>query len=341
MKQAALPNEYRHIYEELKGHIHSSSHGGLKRRTVDEIEAFAHLYLVGLGMLSRLKANPDMRSFAPLFQKVLLEANILLYPEEEMTLAKLWRFFWTYLPAQLWENRYYYLAATLICGGATVIGFLIVMQNFEMASVFMPGSLRSSHELEEYLFSTHAQSEMLMAGREYGATEKAVFATALMINNIRVAVICFTLGALFGIPTLLILIETGLMLGTLPALFYHGDLYGLGAWLLPHGVPEISAILLAGGAGLKLGMSLLRPGEESTGIRFRKALKSVSGTIVLCTGLLIWAGIVESFIRQSALSNEVRYTIAGFSCLPIILVFVRAFLAHRQSKTTHLTQEPT
>lgn len=329
MKQTALPNEYRQIYEDLKGHIHSSSQGGLKRRTVDEVEAFAHLYLVGLGMLSRLKANPEGRSFVAPFQKLLLEANILLYPEEDMTLEKLWHFFWTRLPAQLWENRYYYMAATLICGGATVIGFLIVLQNFEMASVFMPGELRSSHELEEYLFSNHAQSKMLTAGREGGTVEKTVFATLLMINNIRVAIICFTLGALFGIPTLLILLQTGLMLGTLPALFYHGDLYGLGAWLLPHGVPEISAILLSGGAGLKLGMALLQPGQESSGLRFRKALKSVGGTIVLCTGLLIWAGIVESFVRQSTLSNDVRYMIAAFSCLPLLLVFVRAFFAHK------------
>lgn len=332
MKQHELPLEYRQVYQDLKGYIHTSSQRGLKRCTVDDIEAFAHQYLMGLGILSRLRANPEYQGYVPAFQKALLEANLLLYPEEEVTLSKLWHFFWTVLPAQLWDNRFYYLASTLICGAATVIGFIVVLQNFEMAPVFIPTQLRSSHELEEYLFSNNAQAEMLTAGRDYDAGQKALFATALMINNIKVAIICFTTGLLFGLPTLLILIQTGLMLGALPALFFRGDLVGLGAWLLPHGVPEISAILLAGGAGLKLGMCLLRPGHESMGARIKTTLKSVAGTIVLCVALLIWAGIVESFIRQSQLNNETRYTIALFSCIPIALVFLRAFFASRHLK---------
>ncbi|MCE3235018.1 MAG: protein of unknown function transrane [Vampirovibrio sp.] len=332
MKQHELPIEYRQVYEELKGHIHTSSQRGLKRRGIDDIEAFAHQYLMGLGILSRLRANPDYRGYVPAFQKALLEANLLLYPEEDVSLRKIGYFLWTRLPAQLWENRYYYLASTAICLVSAVIGFLIVLQNFEMAPVFIPTQLRSSHELEAYLFSDNAQTEMLTAGRNGSASEKALFATALMINNIRVAIICFTMGLLFGLPTLLILVQTGLMLGTLPALFYRGDLVGLGAWLLPHGVPEISAILLSGGAGLKLGMCLLRPGHVSMGARIKKALKSVSGTVVVCVALLFWAGIVESFIRQSQLDNDTRYKIALFSCIPIGLVFLRAFFASQALK---------
>jgi uncharacterized membrane protein SpoIIM required for sporulation len=321
-----LPSEYRQVYEELNGHIHSSS-SGLKRQSIEEIEAFAHYYLRALGILSRMKAYPEYRSFVPAFQKILLEANLLLYPEEEIGFRKLWQYIWLYLPAQLWENRYYFLISTLICLASAVIGFLIVLQNFEMASVFMPASLRSSHELEAYLFSTQAQAHMLNSGRNISMEEKSLFATALMINNIQVALLCFTFGILFGLPTLLILVQTGLMLGTLPALFYGGDLYGLGAWLLPHGVPEIGAILLAGGAGLKLGMSLLKPGHLSVGTQFRKALQNVAGTMILCFILLIWAGLIESFVRQSVLSNSTRYLIAFSSCIPIALVFLWAFLA--------------
>jgi uncharacterized membrane protein SpoIIM required for sporulation len=332
MQNKELPIEYRQIYEKLKWYIHTSSHGGMKKQNIEQIEAFAHHYLLALGILSRMRANPDFHPFVPAFQKALLEANILLYPEEEVNLGRIIRFIWTDLPAQLWENRYYYLTSTLICGACTVIGFIIVLQNFEMASVFMPASLRSSHELEAYLFSSHAQADMLTAGRDGSMGEKAFFATALMINNIKVAVMCFTAGLLFGIPTLLILVQTGLMLGTLPALFYHGDIYGLGAWLLPHGVPEISAILLAGGAGLKLGFSLLEPPRDGMGSHFRKILKSVSGTVVLCVILLIQAGLVESFVRQSTLGNNERYLIAAVSVIPIVLVFVRAYTAYRQKR---------
>lgn len=330
MKQQDLPIEYRQVYEDLKGYIHTSSHRGLKNCDIREIEAFAQQYLMGLGILSRMRANPDYRAYIPAFQKLLLEANILLYPEEDVSLKKIWQFLWINLPARLWEQRFYYLTSTGICGAAALIGFLITLQNFEMAPVFIPTQLRSSHELEAYLFSNNAQCEMLTAGRTYGTSYKAIFAMALMMNNIKVALICFTMGLLFGIPTFIILIQTGLMLGALPALFYKGDLVGLGAWLLPHGVPEVSAILLAGGAGLKLGMAMLQPGHEAMGLRIRKALKSVSGTVIICIILLIWAGIVESFVRQSELSNTDRYLIAAVSCIPLVLLFLRAFLAHRK-----------
>jgi uncharacterized membrane protein SpoIIM required for sporulation len=324
-----LPDEYRQVFEKLKGYVHTSSHGGLKNQPVEEIEAFAHHYLVALGMLSRMRTNPAYHAFIPAFQRALLDANILLYPEEQMSLEKIRRFCWILLPAQLWENRWHFVASTTICMAAALIGFLIVLQNFEMAPVFMPGELRSSHELEAYLFSNNAQSEMLTAGRNGSMEEKAMFATFLMVNNIKVAVLCFVTGVMFGLPTLIILVQTGLMLGTLPALFIHGDLTGLGAWLLPHGVPEISAILLAAGAGLKLGFSILKPGAEKTGARFRKALYSTGSTVLVCVGLLVWAGLVESFVRQSQLPNEARYAIAGFSLIPIVLVFIRAFFAHQ------------
>lgn len=323
-----LPSEYRQVYENLKGYINTSSHGGLKKQPIETIEGFAQQYLVALSMLSRLRANPNWKKYVPAFQNVLLEANILLYPEETVTLEKVWHYLWVTLPAQLWENRWYYFASTTIVLVTTVIGFIIVLQNFEMAPVFIPGGLRSSHEMEAYLFNPGAQHEMLTAGRNSSTDEKTLFAVALMINNIKVAITCFLTGVLFGLPTVLILAQTGLMLGTFPALFMKGDLYGLGAWLLPHGVPEVSAILFAGGAGLKLGLSLLQPTAGKASQNFRKALKSIIGTVLICVVLLIWAGIVESFVRQSTLSNPVRYMIAGFSLIPIILLFVRAFLAH-------------
>jgi uncharacterized membrane protein SpoIIM required for sporulation len=70
-------------------------------------------------------------------------------------------------------------------------------------------------------------------------------------------------------------------------------------WLLPHGVIEIPAILIAGQAGLLLGQALIGWNSKET---VNQRLRSVTGSLVtLISGaalLLIWAGIIEAFFSQ-------------------------------------------
>ena len=69
--------------------------------------------------------------------------------------------------------------------------------------------------------------------------------------------LCFALGFALGVPTLLLLIQNGLMLGAFIALY---DSRGLGfeivGWLMIHGVTELGAIVLCGAAGLMLGYAI-------------------------------------------------------------------------------------
>lgn len=330
-----LPLTYRQIFEKLKSQIDEASHRGLHKHSLAYIESFAYNYLQGLSILSRIRTNPNWQRYLQPCQKLLVQANVLLYPEEGTSFKGLWHALWIRLPAQLWENRLFYLVSLCIGLITAFLGFVIVMQNFEMATVFVPSALRSSHEMDAYLFSTTAQKEMLTYGRDLGVEAKTFFATFLLLNNAKVALLCFVSGFLFGIPTLLILVQTGLMLGALPALFVHGDFWGLMAWLLPHGVPELSAIFLAGGAGLKLGYTMLSPGEAGMQQALKKTIKSLTGTLVICIVLLIWAALVESFIRQSDLPDNARLALAAMSTIPILLLFARAYFAAQ-----HLHQAP-
>ena len=322
-----LPTSYRQNFEKLKELLKQSSEFGLKSQSPAFIEAFSQYYLRCLTTLTQIKVNPEWKKEAQYGQSLLAQATILLYPEDENSLARIGQAIWTYFPAQLWRLRYFHLTSLGIIVLFTLLGFIIVHQNFEMASVFIPGMLRSSHDLDAYLFSTQAQHKMLTTGRDWDILKKSAFAQFLMLNNILVAVKCYLLGFLFGIPTVWVLIQTGLMLGTLPALFYGGDFTGIVAWLAPHGVPEVSAIILAGGAGLKVGLTMLSPGEQRMSYALKCTIKGTIGTLLICVVLLIWAGIVESFVRQSTLSNNDRLIIAGVSFIPLILLFLRGYLA--------------
>ena len=121
-----------------------------------------------------------------------------------------------------------------------------------------------------------------------------------MTHNTKVAIFTMALGITWGAGTVIMLFYNGVILGAV-ALDYAlaGRSAFLLAWLSPHGVIEIPAILLAGQAGLVLAGALIGWGSRTPR---RKRLRQVSGDLVtLCTGvavMLVWAGFIEAFISQ-------------------------------------------
>src|SRR5699024_8082493 len=121
----------------------------------------------------------------------------------------------------------------------------------------------------------------------------------------------FAGGITFGILTVYIMIYNGLIVGALAGLFWHsGSSYVFWAYIVPHGVIELLAIFIAGGAGLLMGYKLLVPGQLKRSVQLKHhALRSVQlllGTIPL----LVIAGIIEGFITPADLSLETKYLVA-------------------------------
>ena len=132
-----------------------------------------------------------------------------------------------------------------------------------------------------------------------GAGAQAAFSAFLFTHNIRVAILAFAVGLLGGVLTAVVLFYNGVLLGAL-AQSYHAQGHALffWAWILPHGLPEITAIFIAGGAGFVLGRAILKPGR-----RTRKDALRVEGRrgAMLLLGLapiLVVAGVIEGTISQ-------------------------------------------
>ena len=128
----------------------------------------------------------------------------------------------------------------------------------------------------------------------------ATFSTSLMAHNIQISMTVMGLGFSYGIGTLLMLFYNGIILGAI-ALDYSqaGESLFLLGWLLPHGVFEIPAIIIAGQAGLLLGRAVLGRGDRMTlSARFKAIRSDLSILIFGVAVMLIWAGLVESFFSQ-------------------------------------------
>jgi uncharacterized membrane protein SpoIIM required for sporulation/uncharacterized RDD family membrane protein YckC len=155
----------------------------------------------------------------------------------------------------------------------------------------------------------HATTEALREVLYYrvdAADELTAFAVFLFTHNTAVGVLAFAVGVLAGLPTGLLLFHNGLMVGALSSVYASRGLgLDLWAWLLPHGVPELTAIALCGAAGFLLAQGLLFPGTrtrvESLALRGREAAVLVLGAAVL----LVVAGFVEGVLRQVVMDPAV------------------------------------
>src|SRR5690606_22898082 len=98
----------------------------------------------------------------------------------------------------------------------------------------------------------------------YSSEPGTTFAARVFTNNAAVGALAFGSGILFAVPTLGVLAFNGLNVGIAAGLFHAaGDGARFWGLILPHGLLELTAIFIAGGAGLRLGWAAIAPGERT------------------------------------------------------------------------------
>ena len=157
---------------------------------------------------------------------------------------------------------------------------------------------------------------------------QVAFSAYLMTHNIGVAFMSMAAGMTFGIGTTLMLFSNGVDLGAVCADYMHaGQTRFLLGWLLPHGLVEIPALLIAAQAGLLLASALI--GWQSRVARAQR-LREVSPDVVTLSVaaaiMLVWAGLIESFLSQyhePVISYEAKIAFAVLEFLLLVWFFAR------------------
>jgi len=156
-----------------------------------------------------------------------------------------------------------------------------------------------------------------------GMDETPMF-LAITLNNIYVALTAYALGATLGLGTVWALFRNGVMLGSFQYFFYQkGVLLPslLTIWI--HGTLEISAIVLAGGAGLVMARGMLFPGTYSRADSFRQAARDGLKLAIGLVPIFIVAGFLEGFVtRHTGMPLLVSLLIIGSSAAFIIWYFI-------------------
>ena len=196
-------------------------------------------------------------------------------------------------------------------------GYLLVANDPGWYHSFVPPGLAQGRDFSappEYLRDTLYHNE--------GASGLSVFATFLFTHNSQVSILCFALGFAFGVPTAILLLHNGTMLGAILALFVEKGLgFEMGGWLIIHGSTEFFAIVLAGAAGFRIGWSVVFPGEES---RLQAATRAGRISALAMAGVVLMlfiAGLLEGFGRQLITTDLTRYAVGGFMLAFWLLYF--------------------
>jgi uncharacterized membrane protein SpoIIM required for sporulation len=162
------------------------------------------------------------------------------------------------------------------------------------------------------------------------------FSAMLMTNNTRVSITTMALGIAFGIGSILLLFYNGVILGAVAFDYLAaGEGVFLLGWLLPHGAIEIPAILIAGQAGLVIGAAVIGyRSPHALRTRLRMAAPDIV-TLIFGVGLLlVWAGIVESFLSQYHAPVLPYWLKISFGALELALLFSWLCLSGRRAERT-------
>lgn len=128
-------------------------------------------------------------------------------------------------------------------------------------------------------------------------SEEAGFSAEIFTNNVRVTFFAFAGGIAAGIVTAAILMFNGVLIGAIAGLSWGaGSIRPFVELVAPHGVLELSCIVVAGAAGLRLGWSLVAPGRRS---RVDSVTAEARRTVLIALGTAPWlvlAGLVEGFV---------------------------------------------
>jgi uncharacterized membrane protein SpoIIM required for sporulation len=142
------------------------------------------------------------------------------------------------------------------------------------------------------------------AGKDLGVPvdEQAALATSIFTNNITVTALAFAGGITLGFGTVYVLLTNGVMLGAVGGLAIGaGNSRPFFELITAHGVLELSCIVVAGAAGLRVGWAIIHPGYRRRGVALRDEARAAVELLLGTAAWLVVAGLVEGFVTPAGL----------------------------------------
>jgi uncharacterized membrane protein SpoIIM required for sporulation len=138
-------------------------------------------------------------------------------------------------------------------------------------------------------------------------------------NNVGIAFRCFATGVLFGLGTVFFLIYNGVVIGgVLGWVIRSGHGENIVTFVSGHGSFELTAIVLSGAAGLRMGWALLRPGTRSRLGALQAQVPDLVPIVVTAAAMLLVAAGIEAWWSPSTVAAPVKWGVAATLWVSVI-----------------------
>jgi uncharacterized membrane protein SpoIIM required for sporulation len=277
----------------------------------DDLRDLGRHYRGAAARLARLRDRGDDPEAIRHLNALCVRAYGLLYVAPgRRTGGRAWLF--ERLPQALARTWHAQCLAWALLAAGGLVGYALGVRDAEAIYALVPASLGYEDGGITALVETVEAREKFLEREESPVHENALFGSQLFSHNTQVGLLSFATGILAAVPTCLLQVYNGLVLGAFGAIFLR-DPWPLEflAWILPHAVPELTAVTLCASAGLLLGLAVAAPGRGGRTAALREALDPALLLFGASIPLFGIAALVESFVRESAMGTAPRLAIAA------------------------------
>jgi uncharacterized membrane protein SpoIIM required for sporulation len=299
---------------------------GLRSLTQLELKELGLLYRQAAADLSTLREDPTGKSYSRFLNLILSRAHNIIYAGEKSSARGIVHFYRYRYPQIFRDNLRLITMAFLLFAAGSVAGMLLALTQPDYMRLFL--SPRMMETIERHKMWTDSIFSVAPA-----------VSSRIMTNNITVSFVAFAWGITAGAGTVLSMVFNGLLLGVVGTACWLNDMsLSLWSFVAPHGVLELPAIFIAGGAGLRLAQGMLFPGLLSRQDSLAKAGGEAVRLLMGIVPILIIAGLIEGFISPSTLAWPWKFALAGSTA--VIFFSYLAFCARGGTVSTSENSQP-
>jgi uncharacterized membrane protein SpoIIM required for sporulation len=272
---------------------------GLRSLTRLELQEMGLLYRQAAADLSALREDPTGKSYARSLNLLLSRAHNIIYAGEKSSARGIVHFYRQTYPRIFRDNLKLINIAFLIFVVGGLAGMLLAITRPDYLRLFINPQMMET--IERHKMWTDSVVSVSPAASSF-----------IMTNNMSVSFMAFAMGITAGAGTVFSMFFNGLQIGAIGVACWLNDMsLSLWSFVAPHGVLELPAIFIAGGAGLRIAQGMLFPGllsrQDSLAKAGGEAVRLLMGTVPI----LIVAGSIEGFISPSSLPWQWKFTLAG------------------------------
>jgi uncharacterized membrane protein SpoIIM required for sporulation len=285
--------------------LEEASAGGsraLAKRAGDEIDESVRLYLRASSHLAEVQTryhDPDLERY---LNALVARAHSAIYSSRAASARSFVRFFGERYRGAIRRTVPFIVVVAVVLGTVALAADLWVATSPEARTGLLPPAAREA-------------IRQAGGGASPFDINPAALSTLILQNNIQVAFLAFALGITLGAGTVFVVVENATFIGLLAGGFQAaGKAWTFWSLVLPHGLLEIVAICIAGGAGLRMGWALVEPGDKPRVAALGEEARDAVVVVV---------GVIPAFAVAAAIEGFVT----GRTGLPLLEVLIGGLVA--------------